>query len=127
MLTSGELKSFMDEDGVSGVTSNSLVFERAVTGSHDYDDDLRTLALHGKTAEDIYWILKIHDAQQACDLLRPIYDQTNGKDGLVSLDILPRPVHGRSQISIATGRRGFLEENLTGSPKAEARTGAVIE
>ena len=100
MLTSGELKSFMDEDGVGGATSNSSVFARVVAGSHDYDDILRTLALRGKTAEDIYWILAIRDAQQACDLLRPIYDQTNGKDGLVSLDILPRPVHDTSGILV---------------------------
>ena len=100
MLTSGELKSFMDEDGVSGATSNSSVFERVVTGSHDYDDILRTLAFRGKTADDIYWTLAIGDAQQACDVLRPIYDQTNGKDGFVSLDILPRPVHDTSGILV---------------------------
>ena len=102
LLTAGELKTFMDEDGVSGATSNSLVFARVVAGSHDYDDILRTLPLRGRTAEDIYWILAIHDAQQACDLLRPIYDRTNGKDGLVSLDIRPRPVHDTSAILVET-------------------------
>lgn len=100
MLTSGELKNILDEDGISGVTLNSLVFERVVAGSHDYDEIPGALALRGKTAEDIYWILAIHDAQQACDLLRPIYDRTNGQDGLVSLDILPRPVHDTSGILV---------------------------
>jgi len=96
MLTSREFKSFVDDDGISGARSNSLVFEWVVTGSHAYDKILRPLARGEKTADDIYWILAIRDARQPGDLLRLIYDQTRGEDGFVSLDILPQPVHDTS-------------------------------
>ncbi len=84
-ITSGELKGYIDEDGVSGVTSNPSIFEKAIAGSHDYDESIRVLALEGKDVPEIYQALTVQDIQNAADLFRPVYDRTNGADGFVSL------------------------------------------
>jgi transaldolase/glucose-6-phosphate isomerase len=89
MIASGELKQLVDEDGVSGVTSNPSIFENAIAGSHDYDDAIRALAREDQHAEEIYQALAVEDVQQAADLLRPVYDRTEGTDGFVSLEVSP--------------------------------------
>jgi transaldolase len=75
MIASGELKQLIKEDGQGGVTSNPSIFEKAIAGSHDYDDAIRALALEGKTADQIYAALTVEDIQHAADLFRPVYDQ----------------------------------------------------
>ncbi len=55
MISSGELKQLIEEDGLRGVTSNPSIFEKAITGSNDYDDAIRALALEGKNVDQIYW------------------------------------------------------------------------
>jgi len=71
-VVSGELKTMMDQDGISGVTSNPSIFEKAIAGSHDYDDSMRALALEGKSVDEIYRSLTVEDIQKAADVFRPV-------------------------------------------------------
>ena len=89
MITSGELQRLIEEDGVSGVTSNPSIFEKAVAESHDYDEAIRELTLEGKIADEIYQSFTVKDIQMVADLLRPTYDRTDGQDGFVSLEVSP--------------------------------------
>jgi transaldolase len=89
MITSGELKQLIEEDGLRGMTSNPSIFDKAITLSHDYDDDIRMLSLKGKSSEAIYETLAIKDVQNAADLFRPVYDRLEGRDGFVSLEVNP--------------------------------------
>jgi transaldolase/glucose-6-phosphate isomerase len=89
MLFSGELQQLIEEDGLHGVTSNPSIFEKAIAGSHDYDDSIRALALEGKKVEEILHALTVEDVQRTADLLRPAYEQTEGRDGFVSLEVSP--------------------------------------
>lgn len=89
LITSGELQSFLDM-GICGITSNPSIFEKAITGSTDYDQSIKQMAIEGKTAQGIYDALTLHDIQMAADLLQPIYEQSEGKDGFVSLEVSPK-------------------------------------
>lgn len=93
LITSGELKRLIEEDGLVGVTSNPSIFDKAIAGSHDYDHDIRAMALQGKGREEIYQTLTVEDVQRAADLFRPRYDQLDGRDGFVSLEVSPRLAH----------------------------------
>jgi transaldolase len=93
MISSGELRRLIEEDGVTGVTSNPSIFEKAIAESRDYDAAIRTLAQSGKSVEDIYQDLTISDIQLAADLFRPAYDRSNGADGFVSLEVSPLLAH----------------------------------
>src|SRR5229473_4309165 len=90
LITSGELKRLVDEDGLGGVTSNPAIFEKAITGSTDYADALAELQQHKDLdAKALYERLAIKDIQDAADVLRPVYDRTRGRDGFVSLEVSP--------------------------------------
>ncbi len=89
-LDSGEIQGLIDQDGVSGLTSNPSIFEKAIAGSHDYDNAVRTMALEGKSIEEIYEALTVQDIQRAADLFRPVYDRLEGGDGFVSLEVSPK-------------------------------------
>jgi transaldolase len=89
MITSGELKRLIEEDGVSGVTSNPSIFEKAITESDDYDASIRALILNGMTNAEIYQSLTIEDIQSVADLLFPTYQRTDGRDGFVSVEVSP--------------------------------------
>lgn len=93
LVTSGGLARLIDEDGVSGVTSNPSIFEKAIAGSHEYDQEIRTLALAGASAAEIVRTLTVEDIQRAADLFRPTYERTGGADGFVSLEVSPDLVH----------------------------------
>ena len=88
LLTSGELKQMVD-NGVRGVTSNPAIFEKAIAGSDDYDDDLKQLIQTDASTEQVYEALAIKDITLATDILRGVYDSTGGKDGYVSLEVSP--------------------------------------
>src|ERR1051325_4321862 len=77
IISSGELQRMIEEDGVSGVTSNPAIFEKAITKSHDYDDAIHTLTLQKKTTVEIYQYLTVEDIQMVADLLRPTYERTD--------------------------------------------------
>ncbi|MGA3323913.1 MAG: transaldolase family protein, partial [Terriglobia bacterium] len=88
-LTSGHLKELIDVDGVSGVTSNPSIFEKAIAGSNDYDQAIRKLVEAGEDTPVIFESLEVEDIRAAADLFRPIYDSTEGRDGFVSIEVAP--------------------------------------
>jgi transaldolase len=104
MIASGELHQLIEEDGLRGVTANPSIFEKAIAGSHDYDDAVRALARQGKTAHRIYEALAIEDVQRAAELFRPVYDETGGQDGFVSLEVSPHLANDTAG-TIAEARR----------------------
>ena len=87
-IEKGDLSDLV-ESGLRGVTSNPSIFEKAIAGSRDYDDALRDLSDEGKSPREIYEVLAIADIQRAADDLRPVYDDTDGADGYVSLEVSP--------------------------------------
>ena len=103
-IVSGELKQLIEEDGLSGVTSNPSIFEKAIAESHDYDEAIRALALEGKSVDEIYATLTVEDIQRTADLFRPVYDRLSGADGFVSLEVSPYLAHDTAG-TIADARR----------------------
>ncbi|HEX8129523.1 MAG TPA: bifunctional transaldolase/phosoglucose isomerase [Pyrinomonadaceae bacterium] len=89
MLASGDLAKKIEEDDLRGVTSNPTIFEKAITGSNDYDEQLRTLVQAGKSVSEIYEDLVVEDIGRAADILKPVYDNTDGVDGYISLEVNP--------------------------------------
>src|ERR1041384_5185392 len=83
-LDNREIQGLIEQDGVSGLTSNPSIFEKAIAGSHDYDNDIRAMSLEGKSVEEMYEALTLEGIQRAADLFRPIYDRLEGRDGFVS-------------------------------------------
>ncbi len=89
MLASGDLQKKIEEDDLRGVTSNPTIFEKAITGSTDYDEQLHALAQAGKSVSEIYEDLVVEDIGRAADILKPVYDKTGGIDGYISLEVNP--------------------------------------
>ena len=89
LITSGEMEALIAR-GVSGITSNPTIFEKAIAGSSDYDEALRELVAEGKTNDEIYLALVLDDIRRAADLFRPVWDATGGADGYVSLEANPK-------------------------------------
>jgi transaldolase/glucose-6-phosphate isomerase len=104
MIDSGELQRLIDEDGLRGVTSNPSIFEKAIAGSRDYDDDIRFLAREGKNIQEIYEALTVADVQRAADVFRPRFEELQGADGFVSLEVNPHLAHDTPG-TIAEARR----------------------
>jgi transaldolase/glucose-6-phosphate isomerase len=90
MLSTGDLRKKIEEDDLRGVTSNPTIFEKAITGSTDYDEQLRTLVQAGKGVDEIYEDLVVEDITSAADALKPVYDKTDGLDGYISLEVNPK-------------------------------------
>ncbi|MCZ2128549.1 MAG: bifunctional transaldolase/phosoglucose isomerase [Anaerolineales bacterium] len=90
LLENGELQAMIERGDVRGVTSNPSIFKNAIEKSNDYDAALIPLAWAGWDAEKIFWQLVVEDIQAACDLFRPLYDQTDGGDGYVSIEVVPK-------------------------------------
>lgn len=93
LLTSGELGRLIKEDGLRGVTSNPAIFEKAITGSTDYMEILRALAPQYQDAKTLYEQVAIRDIQDATDVLKPVYEQTQRRDGYVSFEVSPHLAH----------------------------------
>jgi len=93
MISSGQLQGLIENDGLTGVTVNPTILEKAISGSQDYDRSIRALALKDKEAPQIYESLAVEDVQNAADLFRPVYDRSGGKDGYVSLEVSPYLAH----------------------------------
>ncbi|NJL57738.1 transaldolase, partial [bacterium] len=104
-VESGGLQGMIDV-GVRGVTSNPSIFEKAIANSADYDVQLRELAEAGESVDAIYEALVLRDIAQAADVLRPVYDESNGADGYVSLEVSPRLAHDTGG-TLAEARRLF--------------------
>jgi transaldolase len=92
LITSGEFQRLVEEDGIHGVTSNPTIFDKAIAAGIAYDDALRLLlaADPDRDALTLFEKLEIEDLQMAADILRPVYDQTKGADGFVSIEVSPR-------------------------------------
>ena len=88
LIASGGLQDWIDK-GVVGVTTNPSIFENAIAKTKDYDEEIASLAKSGKTSAEIYEILTLQEVGAAADILKPVYDKTNGKDGYVSLEVNP--------------------------------------
>lgn len=100
-IASGKIQQLIEQDGVSGVTSNPSIFEKAITESGDYDEAIHSLIAEEKTAVEIFQDIAIEDIQMVAGLLRPVYDRTEGQDGFVSLEVSP---------GLAYDTRGTIEE-----------------
>lgn len=89
LLVNGELKAMIERGDIRGVTSNPTIFQNAIAKTNDYDAALIPLAWAGWDAEKIFWQLAIEDIQEACDLFRPLYEESKAGDGYVSLEVSP--------------------------------------
>jgi transaldolase len=92
LITSGELTSLIEDDGLRGMTSNPTIFEKSISGTTDYDESLRRVLETGTRlrVEDVYEALAIEDIRMAADALRVVHDRTGGADGYVSLEVSPK-------------------------------------
>jgi transaldolase len=114
LIVSGELGRLIAEDGLRGMTSNPTIFEKAIARSQLYDDDIRRLSEQGRGAGEIFESLAVADVQAACDGFLPLYQQTNGLDGFVSLEVSPRLAHD----SEATVHEAYRLWNAVSRPNA---------
>jgi transaldolase len=89
LVTQGTLKKMIDEDGLRGLTSNPTIFEKAISGSKDYEEALRGLVAKSAELDEIYDALVVQDIASAADVFRPVYDRTQGQDGFVSIEVSP--------------------------------------
>src|SRR5689334_2390222 len=89
LLTSGQLKKQIDNDGLRGMTSNPAIFEKAIVGSNLYDDILKSPEAKKLDANGVFEKIAFRDIQEACDIFRPVYEETKRRDGYVSLEVSP--------------------------------------
>ncbi|HEX3621060.1 MAG TPA: transaldolase [Acidimicrobiales bacterium] len=126
-LTSGELTRFIDE-GIRGITSNPTIFQKAIVGQAEYDDQFRSLMERKESVDDAYWDLVIDDVQHALALLRPLYDESAAGDGFVSIEVAPGLAND-TQGTIASARdlHGRIAQPnlLVKIPGTEAGTPAI--
>jgi len=112
LLENGELARMIAEDSITGLTSNPSIFDKAISGSSDYDDAIADFVARHSDADvtALYEHLAIRDIQAAADLMRPIYDRTGGADGYVSLEVSPY-LADDAETSITEARRLFQTVN----------------
>ena len=116
LLLSGELRRWVAVEGIRGVTSNPAIFEKAIAKSSDYDAAARGLVAQGaKDALDIFERLAVVDIQLGCDVLRPVFDASGGRDGFVSLEVSPHLAHDTAgtiaeahRLSLAVSRDNLM-------------------
>ncbi|MDB5249836.1 MAG: transaldolase [Segetibacter sp.] len=90
IMNTGELQKLIDEDGVRGITSNPAIFEKAISSSSDYDEDIKELTGEKESNEELFYAIAIRDIQRAADIFMPVYDEeVKGADGYVSLEVSP--------------------------------------
>jgi transaldolase len=108
LIQSGELENLVKNQGISGITSNPAIFEKVITGNAIYDADIEAGIREVLPTYKIYESLIFADIRNACDILRPVYEATNGLDGYVSIEVPPTIAHD-TQATIAEARRYFQE------------------
>ncbi|MDZ7954876.1 transaldolase [Nostoc sp. DedQUE09] len=114
IIQSGELKDMVENQGISGITSNPAIFEKAIAGNVIYDADIEAGVRANLPIDKIYESLVFADIRNACDILRPVYEASNGLDGYVSIEVPPTIAHD-TEATITEARRYFQEigrENL---------------
>ncbi len=104
LLTSGALRKMVEDGDITGLTSNPTIFEQAIGGSTDYDDELHRLAHQGKSAGEIFDVLAIEDIRNAADVLAPVFERTRGDDGYVSIEVSPTLAND-TQATVQEARR----------------------
>ncbi|MBW4594750.1 MAG: transaldolase [Brasilonema angustatum HA4187-MV1] len=108
IIQSGELKDQVENKGICGITSNPAIFEKAIAGNAIYDADIEAGIKAGLPTEKIYESLVFADIRNACDILRPVYDATDGLDGYVSIEV-PPSISDDTQATIKEARRYYQE------------------
>jgi transaldolase len=111
LLTSGKLTRLITEDGLRGMTSNPTIFDKAIAGSRLYDDDIRRLSDQSRSPGEIFEALAVADVRAACDAFMPLYQESGGTDGFVSLEVSPTlandtegTIHEAERLREAVGR-----------------------
>ena len=108
LIESGELKRMIDERGIRGITSNPAIFEKAIAGNAIYDADIEAGVRAGKSLQEIYESLVFDDIRHACDIFRPIYEESGGLDGYISIEVPPN-ISDDTQKTIEEARRYYRE------------------
>ena len=108
LLNSGTLRRYIGELSVTGLTSNPTIFDQAIKNSSSYDEAIVDGMEKGKLGEDLFFELALEDLTQAADLFKPVYDQTNGVDGWVSLEVSPLLAHDTPK-TISAARHLFAK------------------
>ena len=93
LIVSGRLESMIREDGLRGMTSNPTIFEKAITGSEDYDEEIARGLERGESPAVVFEAIAVSDVRAACDRFRPVYQRLEGRDGLVSIEVNPELAH----------------------------------
>src|SRR3979490_2559204 len=96
LISSGELARLRDE-GLTGVTSNPTIFDKAVSGSTDYDEAMVQLVRAKKKPSEMVWELMVEDIQAPAHIFRPVHNKTKGKDGFVSIEVSPTVANNTRQ------------------------------
>lgn len=104
ILENGEVAKMIEKDGLAGMTSNPAIFEKAINEHNDYDEAISSLTRRKTPAKEIYEALTLDDVRRAADLFRPVYDDSNGHDGFVSLEVSPYLAYDTQQ-TITEARR----------------------
>jgi transaldolase/glucose-6-phosphate isomerase len=122
MMENGELERRVREQGLRGITSNPSIFNKAISKGQAYDAQIRRLVEDGLHVHDIYDRLTVSDIQRACDIMRPVFDASEGVDGFVSLEVSPYLIHDTDdtmnearRLFAAVGRPNVLIK-IPGSP-----------
>src|SRR5688500_9012887 len=89
----GELRRMLEEDAVTGITSNPSIFQQAIAKGREYDDQLKELVATTDDPTEIFFALAVDDVRDACDVLRAVWERTSGQDGYVSLEVDPTLAH----------------------------------
>ncbi|NES85556.1 MAG: transaldolase, partial [Moorea sp. SIO2B7] len=106
LIESGELKELIKTRGICGITSNPAIFEKAIAGNAIYDADIEAGIRAEKSVMEIYETLVFEDISNACDIFKPVYDQTNGLDGYVSIEV-PPTIAKDTQSTISEAQRYY--------------------
>jgi len=123
LITSGGLQKLVDTSSVVGVTTNPSIFAAALAGGDAYDDQIRALAAEGRTVDETVLALTTDDVRNACDIMLPVYEATNGQDGRVSIEVEPRLAHDTAK----TVERAQKLYAAVGRPNAYIKIPATVE
>jgi transaldolase len=123
LVTKGELQKLIENDGICGLTSNPTIFQKAVEGSHDYDELFAKLAPEGKAVAQVYDALTLRDIQDAARVFRPVWEATAHRDGYCSLEVSPKMAHD-TQGSVAEARRLW---KALGAPNVMVKIPGTLE
>lgn len=108
LIRSGELKQMVETKGIAGITSNPAIFQKAIAGNAIYDEAIEAGIRAGKTTQEIYESLVFDDIRNACDILMPVYQQTNGLDGYVSIEV-PPSIADDTKMTIEEAKRYYAQ------------------